>query len=558
MFSFNLYESKGTVFDIKNSAPLKIVIHSEFGGRSHIKGILEIGDELINRGHQVTYVTLEHNLRFLKGYNIGNYSLGRPKIDESLILKETKDILLSEDKTNSMERLTKFMSTFWTENYETTYLPFNEYLTNEKPDLIVCDFITYPCKDLAKNLKIPMITGFQTIDGFGIINEASITTENNYGPLYTKDMSFYQRFKSQVIAPIRLIISFRNAYNQLDIVRSKHNINPTMERFGDLKYSLAIANTFVGFEPATRLPPSVLQLGPILSEDKDILEPELNKFLNLHRNTLFIAFGSNSVLNSAITQKILEASLLAIEENTIDGIIWGLGHTNQDNFPIEVNDGKGGKVKVHDLFEGKNDKVKLLSWAPQVSVLNHKSTKVFISHGGLESVFEAIYSGTPVVCVALFGDQPRNAAKLEEIGTGIFVNKYTFTPESLNEQLRSIIEDKDDKFKSNLSRMKTISHHNSRRLSYAANVFEQHAYTAKACRKYEPYDPNSNLSPCELKHLIPVSEQMSFISANGIDIYGTAILILSIGFGLSFYFLYHLSMFPFKYLRNASNKLKME
>ncbi|KAI9290503.1 hypothetical protein K502DRAFT_298297, partial [Neoconidiobolus thromboides FSU 785] len=109
-----------------------------------------------------------------------------------------------------------------------------------------------------------------------------------------------------------------------------------------------------------------------------------------------------------------------------------------------------------------------------------------------------------------------------------------------------------------LSRMKTISHHNSRRLSYAADVFEQHAYTAKACREHEPFDPSSNLPPCEIKHLIPISKQMSAISAYGIDIYGTAILLLLSSFVLASYFLYYLSKFVYSFYKQISAKSKTE
>ncbi|KAI9291147.1 hypothetical protein K502DRAFT_282004, partial [Neoconidiobolus thromboides FSU 785] len=64
---------KGELFDSNSSPKLNVVVHSGVGGRSHIKPVLEIGDELANRGHKVTYATIEENIRFLKGYNIGNY-----------------------------------------------------------------------------------------------------------------------------------------------------------------------------------------------------------------------------------------------------------------------------------------------------------------------------------------------------------------------------------------------------------------------------------------------------------------------------------------------------
>lgn len=32
------------------------------------------------------------------------------------------------------------------------------------------------------------------------------------------------------------------------------------------------------------------------------------------------------------------------------------------------------------------ENVRILEWAPQIEILNHNKTKVFISHGGLKSV----------------------------------------------------------------------------------------------------------------------------------------------------------------------------
>ncbi|KAI9293331.1 UDP-Glycosyltransferase/glycogen phosphorylase, partial [Neoconidiobolus thromboides FSU 785] len=497
---------------------LNIVVHSAFGGRSHIKSSLEIGDALAQRGHKITYATLDDNIRFTKGYDIGNYSIGGGFLDDETMRNIMRERILDRNTENTGKAMARTLGPVFIINYERTFQPLKEYLIKSKPDLIACDFFAHPCIDLAKHLKIPLIISYQTTEGVALTMEPFVTSGFEYSPIYTKDMSFIQRFYSLTIKPIVSLHYISKVVAMENKVRQKFGIPSTNEFQPGLDYGLNLVSTFIGFEPATRSPPNLIHVGPIVSENKDLLTAELNTFLNTHENTLFIAFGSNSVLNESLTKRILEASLLAIEKGVIDGVVWGLGRTNKDDFPLEVNNGKGGKVKVQDLFKGKNDKIKLLSWAPQVSVLNHKNTKLFISHGGIESTFEAIHSGTPVLCLALFGDQPRNARKLEEVGGGLYVDKFTFTAESLKQQFKTIIEDRDNKFKSNLSRMKTISHHNSRRLNYAADLYEQHAYTAKACRKYEPYDPNSNVPPCEIKHLIPVSNQMSFIKANGIDV----------------------------------------
>ncbi|KAI9294529.1 UDP-Glycosyltransferase/glycogen phosphorylase, partial [Neoconidiobolus thromboides FSU 785] len=467
-----------------------------------------------------------------------------------------KKRILEKSTEDSAKIMKKTFGPLFARNYDLTFQNFKDYIMETKPDLLVCDFFAHSCIDLAKHLGIPLITGYQTTDGVGLTMEPFITMGFEYGPIYTKDMSFVERFYSQIIKPIISIYYLSQINHMENKIRVKYGIPSNTRIHAGLNYGINIANTFIGFEPASNLIPNLINVGPIVSENKDSLTPELDVFLNNNQNVLFVAFGSNSVLNDKLTKRILEGSLLAIEKGMIDGVVWGLGRTNQDDFPIEVSDGKGRKLKVQDLFEGKNDKIKLLSWAPQVSILNHKNTKLFISHGGLESTFEAIYSGTPTLCLALFGDQLRNAHKLEEAGTGLFVNKDDFTPESLKEQFKTIIEDKDDKFKSNLSRMKTISHHNSRRLDYAVNLFEQHAYTAKSCRKYEPYNPNSDLPPCEVKHLIPISNQMSFIQAKGIDIYGAAILSLMSGLLLFLYSLYFLSKVVYKLYKQVFTKTK--
>ncbi|KAI9293332.1 UDP-Glycosyltransferase/glycogen phosphorylase [Neoconidiobolus thromboides FSU 785] len=540
---------------------LNIVLHSSFGGRSHIKSLLEIGDVLAKRGHSITYATIHDNIRFTSGYNIKNYTLGSTETDtemEKLLRAKVKQMIAQSPSELNPKYLAKSLGSFFSKYYEDTFLPLKEYLIETKPDLVVCSFFAISCIDLAKHLKLPLIIGYQSTDNLGLIVEPFITMSSDYAPIYTKDMSFIERFNAQILQPAIKIYYFSSMGDVTNQLRKKYQIPIVNGMNPGANYGLNIANSFVGFEPATNTLPDLVHVGPIVSENRDKLTPELSEFLDFHENTLFIAFGSHSILNENITQKILEACLLAIEENIIDGIVWGLGKTKQNDFPIEIKDRKGKKIKVQDLFEGKNKNIRLLSWAPQVSVLNHKNTKLFISHGGLESTFEAIYSGTPILCLALIADQPRNARKIEEIGTGLYVDKVTFTPQSLKEQFKTIIEDKDHKFQSNLLRMKTISYYNSKRINVAVDLFEQHAYTAKACRELEPYNPNSDLPPCEIKHLVPVSQQMSFISGKGIDIYGALILLLLSSLILSFYSIYCLSKIGFKCYNNISKKFKME
>ncbi|KAK6023447.1 UDP-glucoronosyl and UDP-glucosyl transferase [Ostertagia ostertagi] len=53
--------------------------------------------------------------------------------------------------------------------------------------------------------------------------------------------------------------------------------------------------------------------------------------------------------------------------------------------------------------------VHLFKWIPQADLLRHPKTVAFITHGGYNSLQEVITAGVPLITIALWGDQPRNA-----------------------------------------------------------------------------------------------------------------------------------------------------
>lgn len=95
------------------------------------------------------------------------------------------------------------------------------------------------------------------------------------------------------------------------------------------------------------------------------------------------------------------------------------------------------------------DNVKLLSWLPQNDLLGHKSTQLFITHGGANSQFEALFHAVPMIVFPLFGDQPYNAKRGEYKGYSLTMDILSFTPEQL------------------VTNIRRITHHNS---SYSSNI----------------------------------------------------------------------------------------
>jgi UDP:flavonoid glycosyltransferase YjiC (YdhE family) len=61
------------------------------------------------------------------------------------------------------------------------------------------------------------------------------------------------------------------------------------------------------------------------------------------------------------------------------------------------------------------------NWVPQAAVLGHPGVKAFVSHCGLDSLFEGLATGTPILAMPFGGDQPVNAQHVEDKGLGLKV-----------------------------------------------------------------------------------------------------------------------------------------
>jgi len=73
--------------------------------------------------------------------------------------------------------------------------------------------------------------------------------------------------------------------------------------------------------------------------------------------------------------------------------------------------------------------------------LGHANTRAFLSHGGLNSIYEAMYHGVPVVGVPLFGDHYDTMTRVAAKGMGILIHWKYMTEEDLFVALTSIIKD---------------------------------------------------------------------------------------------------------------------
>jgi len=100
----------------------------------------------------------------------------------------------------------------------------------------------------------------------------------------------------------------------------------------------------------------------------------------------------------------------------------------------------GSQADVLDGLPTAPSNFVLRQTVPQLEVL--KRCSAFVTHGGANSMHEALSLGVPMAVVPIFGDQPKNADSVAAIGAGLsFRNPLeSLTASSLREALRQLME----------------------------------------------------------------------------------------------------------------------
>ncbi|XP_019487524.1 PREDICTED: UDP-glucuronosyltransferase 2B31-like isoform X2 [Hipposideros armiger] len=117
--------------------------------------------------------------------------------------------------------------------------------------------------------------------------------------------------------------------------------------------------------------------------------------------------------------------------------------------------------KVIWKFDGKKPdtlgtNTRLYKWIPQNDLLGHPKTKAFITHGGTNGIYEAIYHGIPMVGIPLFADQPDNIARMKAKGAAVSLDFNKMSSSDLLNALKTVIND--PLYKKNAMKLSRIHH----------------------------------------------------------------------------------------------------
>ncbi|CAL8369263.1 unnamed protein product [Lota lota] len=99
----------------------------------------------------------------------------------------------------------------------------------------------------------------------------------------------------------------------------------------------------------------------------------------------------------------------------------------------------------------------IVDWLPQNDLLGHPKTRAFVTHGGTNGVYEAIYHGVPMLGLPLIFDQFDNMVRLEARGVAKVLDVTRLDEDTFTDALRELLDEK-QMYKKNMIKMSTLHH----------------------------------------------------------------------------------------------------
>nr|XP_018899270.1 PREDICTED: UDP-glucuronosyltransferase 2B2-like isoform X1 [Bemisia tabaci]XP_018899272.1 PREDICTED: UDP-glucuronosyltransferase 2B2-like isoform X1 [Bemisia tabaci] len=193
---------------------------------------------------------------------------------------------------------------------------------------------------------------------------------------------------------------------------------PIVDMLGNVSLVFLTGNT--ALDGARLYPPCVVQLTALHLKDPKPLDKELKSIMDkAEHGVIYFSYGS-IIKMSHLPRSIIEM-FLSTFERLDQTVLWKTDLNTTDlNIPKNVH---------------------VRSWFEQTSILAHSNCVLFVTHGGLSSMMEAIRAAVPIVGTSFYGDQIINLANAEYYGFGIHVHYSSLTQQSFHAAITRVLSD---------------------------------------------------------------------------------------------------------------------
>ncbi|XP_073477274.1 UDP-glucuronosyltransferase 3A1-like [Aquarana catesbeiana] len=415
-----------------------------FNGGSHYLLMDEISRILQNDGHEVR-LFLQNGERMPPGYKrppspypVTTYSLNEKYLQEfrATLTGIQKGFL--QGRTNMGTVLTLMRELSLQCNMTLHQSEIINFLKEEHYDIAVVDAFN-PCAMLvSEKLGLPFIAFFPTI--MANAHRVGMPSPLSYSPLFqtqlTDQMDFFGRLKNTLAFFVSLVV-LKKMDSLFDGVIKEHfpaESRPTIANL-HLKAELWLYNVDFTLEFPRPLLPHVQYIGGLLAKSVKPLSQELEDFISESGDAGFIVVTLGSMLSSLPLVEFIKemnGGFAKIEQK----VIWSY---QRSKWPQEVEIAPN---------------LKIMDWVSQNDLLGHPKLRLFVTHGGMNSLMEAVYHGVPVLGIPLLGDQKENMVRVKAKQMGTYILPGQLKADNFASTIQHIIENKS--FKTSAMKLQAI------------------------------------------------------------------------------------------------------
>ncbi|XP_073093612.1 UDP-glucuronosyltransferase 2B31-like [Manis javanica] len=315
---------------------------------------------------------------------------------------------------------------------------FMTRLQESRFDVVLADAIG-PCAELlAQLLNIPLVYTLRFSPGYEFEKYGGgLSLPASYVPIILSELSDKMTFKERVKNMI-YVLYFDFWFQVFNEKRWNHFYSEILGRPTTLyelmgKADMWLIRTYWDLEYPHPLLPNFQYVGGLHCKPAKPLPKEMEQFVQSSGENGIVVFTLGSMVSNMSEERanVIASALAQIPQK----VLW--------RFDGKIPDTLGQNTRLY-------------KWIPQNDLLGHPKTKAFVTHGGTNGIYEAIYHGIPMVGIPLFGDQPDNIAHLEVKGAAVRLDLGTLSSTDLLHALKRVIDD--PLYKENAMRLSRIHH----------------------------------------------------------------------------------------------------